>query len=261
MSKHSSDQFEKTKTPLPQPAAHIGHTPSQTPVDSHAAHRMRFAPIAAPDLSGDYAKKNAGRLLNLVQYPKYQHVQSLWLEQVTQKLQGLSVVTLGRRLGLGEWHKKYQNEAALVTALESELSPLLSQALFGVRLLPIEQTDQVHIFFQPLPVLDSLPGLHPDYVRDLDEAHYHWVFEQSLIKNVLYHFVQHKIHAFLRTMLFNQRQSGSAWLDPLLMHTIEINFCQYYVPYSEVAYFENQPIRALGRDMATRVRKLIYGTQ
>ena len=103
--------------------------------------------------------------------------------------------------------------------------------------------------------------MHPDYVTD-QNAFGLKVFQEE-VKHVAHSWVMAIGHGFVRALVAAERAGmpEAATATPEQLYVFEANLCQYYVPESVAAYFENQPMRLFARELANRFRKVAFGGQ
>ncbi len=219
--------------------------------------------VQAPTETGpQIAQKNAERLRILVRSPTYQNAEKFFLDRLEPRLR-VGVSLAARRIGSGPWKKRFDSPAALVTALQENFAPLLQRDL-GVT-LPAFTPAADDLFLATWPDLPGEPPLHPDYLGDAN-AYGLRVFQEE-VKHVAHTFVMAAGHGFVRAILADKRTRPEAdvaaahGITAEQLYVFEANLCQYYVPESLAAYFENQPMRLFARELANRFRKVAFGGQ
>src|SRR5262249_32510801 len=124
---------------------------------------------------------------------------------------------------------------------------------------------QGDLFLGAWAELPGDPPLHPSYVADAD-AFGLSVFQDD-VKHVAHSYVMALAHGYVRAVIAEKRArsagdvAAARGLTEEQLSVLEANLCQYYVPRSLSAYFENQPMRSFPRELANRFRKVAFGGQ
>lgn len=215
--------------------------------------------VAAP-AAGELGLKNAERLRILMRAPSYQTAEKAWLDRLEAKFR-IGVTQAARKVGFGPWKKKYSAAAELTAALQTHFLPLLSRDI-GLALAPLVVAGD-DLWLGEWPMLPGEPELHHDYVAD--HAAFGFTVFQDDVKHVAHTYAMAIAHGFVRSAVAEKRLQPEAaalyGLSAEQLYVFEANLCQYYVPHSLLAYFENQPMRSFGRELANRFRKVAFGGQ
>jgi hypothetical protein len=257
------------KAPAPQqaPSDGIDKGPKQSGIERLGSKTGTAAGerdlTVRPPAEGLVAQKELERLKILTRAPIYQQAQKRWLEKLASKLQ-MPGPLAARKLGFGPWKMKYESKTLLAAALVHNIGPVFAKQLgFDVRALTEAGEDRYAMAFVDVP---GEPPLHPQYA--LDAPAFELLINQDDIKHVCHGYVMLVCHAWFRSLVERKRSNGmdsavdaTHGLTPEHVFVLEVNMCQHYVPASSAAYFEGQPIRALGREVANTFRKLAFGGQ
>jgi hypothetical protein len=249
MDKSARSSIEKTLArPKTQPSE-----PLETP----------YRVVSAGDLAPEHGRKDAERLRILTRSPLYLQEEKRWLVTLGAKLQLHSNAAV-RKLGHGLWKKKYPDKHALAAALHAHVSPIFGK-VWGVSFEAPEALDDER-FFLAWPDIEGEPALHPAYVDDARA--YDFVIHQDDTKHVCHGYVMALCHVWFRALLAQKRKEGADFalsratgFSRAQLHAMEVNLVQHYVPSSESAYFEGQPLRSSAREVANLFRKLAFGGQ
>lgn len=216
-------------------------------------------PVTAP-AEGDLGLKNAERLRILMRAPSYQTAEKTFFDKLEAKFR-IGVSQAARKVGFGQWKKKFAGATELTQALQTYFLPALSRDL-GIALPPLQAAGE-DLWLGAWPELAGEPPLHPDYVADA--APFGFTVFQEEVKHVAHSYAMAVTHGFLRTAVAAKRAQPEAaalhGLSAEQLYVFEANLCQYYVPHTLAAYFENQPMRLFARELANRFRKVAFGGQ
>ena len=220
--------------------------------------------LAAPEiLAADHGVKDAERLKIITRGPTLAQAERQWLEKLQARLM-IGAPIASKKLGFGLWKKKYETKAALAVALAETVGAVFAkQWAFAVPVF--EPTSDETIFAATLIEVPGAPPLHPAYVSDLRAFALN--IHQDDVRHVAHTYVMALAHAWFRHLIALKRTQGedaavqASLLSKEQLYALEVNFCQYYVPSAQAAYFENQPLRTLAREIANRFRKVAFGGQ
>jgi hypothetical protein len=229
-----------------------------------AIPEKNYEVLAAPEvLAADHGVKDAERLKIITRGPTLAQAERQWLEKLQAKLM-IGAPIASKKLGFGLWKKKYESKAVLAAALADTVGAVFAkQWAFAVPVFG--PTDDEALFVAPLAEVGGAPPLHPAYLNDLSA--FAFTIHQDDVRHVAHTYVMALAHTWFRHLMALRRSAGAdaasqaSLLTKEQLYALEVNFCQYYVPSAQAAYFENQPLRTLAREIANRFRKVAFGGQ
>ncbi|MCC6807895.1 MAG: hypothetical protein IT381_10760 [Deltaproteobacteria bacterium] len=238
----------------------IGSKAGPAPSAQDKTYEVLAAPAAPP---ADHGVKDAERLKIVSRGPTLVQAERQWLEKLQAKLM-LGAPIASKKLGFGLWKKKHETKAQLAEALGQTVAPIFAK-IWQFEMPAFAATEDEAIFQAPLVEVSGEPPLHPSYANDTRA--YALNIHQDDVRHVAHGYVMALAHVWFRALIALKRSAGAdaavqaSGLNKEQLYALEVNFCQYYVPSSLVAYFEAQPLRALAREIANRFRKVAFGGQ